>query len=155
MSACALVRARAIAVLGAAIVACGSATPQGEPIVTGSAALGVRLAVDRASYAPGDTAQATFAVFNHSSERVALQFTSGQRYDMVLERPDGSSLWRWAEARGFIQALGEEVVGPGREELSYHISVPVPERSGTYRLRGILTSSSHPLTATVMLEVRS
>lgn len=142
--------------LAAVQAACGSpAVPSTlERAVARDSQFGVSFTSDRLEYAPGDTAAVTFRVFNRTGASVVVRFSTGQRYDVVLEGEEGGGVqWRWSDGRGFIQMLGEEVLGPSREELVYEISVPLPATAGRYRVRGLLTSTSHPLTASLTVVI--
>ena len=81
--------------------------------------LGVSLTTDKAIYAAGESIVIELIVFNRTSESLTFDFRDAQHYDFVIEDTEGNSVWRWAEGRMFVQVLGEETLGPGREEVVY------------------------------------
>ena len=80
---------------------------------------GVSVVTDKPSYAKGEPIAMTFKVFNQTEERITFHFSDAQRYDFIIEDRKGNKVWRWSDGRMFAQVLGEETLGPGREELSY------------------------------------
>ena len=117
--------------------------------------LAVALTTDREHYLPGGTIVAELRVVNRADREVVLRFTSGQRYDFIVEYENGGHAWRWAADRVFTQVLGEETLGPGRGELVYRERLPAPTQPGRYRITGMLTGANRRLSATVSVEVRT
>lgn len=157
--------ARLLPLLTAALLAsaaCGSGVdtasdrspvPEGERSASAHGPVGFSLSVDRPGYRPGQDIRMELRVFNRTDRTVTLEFRDGQRYDFVLEREDGTEMWRWSDERQFIQVLGEETLGPEREELVYRERYGGNLSAGTYRLRAELVSSSHSMSASLTLEV--
>lgn len=110
------------------------------------------LTTNRATYRPGDTVSVRLTVRNRSDRPITIGFSSGQRYDFVVENEQGRTLYQWSAGRGFIQMQGEEKVPPGGR-LVYRDRVAAPEVPGSYRLTGMLASASHPLAASVPFAV--
>ncbi len=111
------------------------------------------LETDRRTYGPGEPVRATLRVRSEAADEIVVQFGSGQRYDLVIERA-GSIVWRWSEGMFFIQVLGVERLAPG-EEIIYSEAYDGELEPGTYTVRGSLVSPSHPLEASVEVSVTS
>lgn len=111
--------------------------------------LGVSMLTDKATYAAGDTIALKLSVLNTTEEKVTFHFSDAQRYDFVVEDQKGKKIWRWSEGRMFAQVLGEETLGPGREELSYTASYKGALEHGSYQITGILVAKDRPMSASV------
>lgn len=98
--------------------------------------------MDRSTYAPGATIIAALVVHNRSDTILTLSFTSGQRYDFAVQDAAGTVHWRWGAERGFIQALGEETLGP-QDTLRYTERIDAPRARGRYTLVGTVTARDH------------
>jgi hypothetical protein len=78
-------------------------------------------------------------VTNAGTEEVALEFSTAQRAEFVVETPEGAELWRWSADRMFAQVLGEERLAPGETlvERAHWEARPGPgEYSAVARLVG-------------------
>ena len=115
-------------------------------------ALTASLALDRARCAPNETVDVELRVVNAGGDEVVVGFSSGMRYDVVVER-DGTELWRWSEGRAFAQMLGEETIPPRGGALAYRVRVPAPSAPGRYRVVATLASYDRPLAADEQLLV--
>ncbi len=114
---------------------------------------GVSLTTDKAFYAPGESIAMELIVFNRSAESLTFDFRDAQHYDFVIEDAEGNSVWRWAEGRMFIQVLGEETLGPGREEVVYTETHAGPLQPGDYKVIGALISANRPLSASLTITI--
>ena len=113
----------------------------------------IQVHTDRERYEPGAPVHLELVIHNDSSHPVTFQFSSGQRYDFAVMRVGGGVEWRWSADRAFLQALGEEQIGPGEELVfaeSYRGTLP----AGQYVVVGTLTSRDRPLRAETPFEVR-
>lgn len=138
--------------VGVALLGLAARAGGGAEAVT-AAALGIALTTDRDRYAPGDTIAAELVVSNRAGHAVTLHFMSGQRYDFSIEDPKKKVVWRWSADRMFTQMLGEETLGPGREELVYRERLPAPRALGTYRVVGTVVASDRPMSVEVTVTV--
>ena len=127
------------------------------PLRRGSATaeltFGVSLTTDKAIYAAGESIVIELIVFNRSSKNLTFDFRDAQHYDFIIEDMEGNSVWRWAEGRMFIQVLGEETLGPGREEVVYTGTFAGPLQPGDYKVIGALVSANRPLSASLMITI--
>ncbi len=57
-------------------------------------------------------------IANNTSDSVALDYTSGQRYDFALLDSSENVLYRWSADKLFIQEVSSVTIGPG-ESLAY------------------------------------
>ena len=122
-----------------------------SPVTQG---FGAVLATDRPIYRPGQPIQITFEVFNHTPDPVRIDFTSGQRYDVVIEDDSGNEVWRWSGGRMFTMAMGQETLGPGNPRLIYEIEYADRLEPGRYKIIGILSDARRQTSATISVEVR-
>lgn len=52
-------------------------------------------------------------VTNPGDQPVRLEFGSGQKYDFIVQTPDGAKVWQWSDDMMFTQALSEETIPAG------------------------------------------
>ena len=114
---------------------------------------GVSLTTDKAIYAAGEGIVMELIVFNRTAESLTFDFRDAQHYDFIIEDTEGNSVWRWAEGRMFIQVLGEETLGPGREEVVYTGTYAGPLEPGDYKVIGALVSYNRPLSASLTITI--
>ena len=114
---------------------------------------GVSLTTDKASYAAGEPIVMELIVFNRVAQNLTFDFRNAQHYDFIIEDEEGNSVWGWAEGRMFAQVLGEETLGPGREEVVYTETHAEPLRPGSYKVIGALISANRPLSASLMVTI--
>ena len=112
------------------------------------------LSTDQPLYRSGETVRITFEVFNHTPTPVRFDFTSSQRYDVVIEDQQGKEIWRWSGDRMFTMALGQETLGPAKPRLTYEAEYTAKLKPGTYKIKGLLTNVNRPISATIGVEVR-
>ena len=93
----------------------------------------------------------TLAVTNAASVPVALEFSSGQQFDVTLRRPDGTVVWTWSADKLFTAMLTSRTLAPG--ETATYSAVWSPATPGTYAAVGTLTSTSHAGEATAAFVV--
>lgn len=128
------------------------------------------LAMDRPVYVadltpPVDPARAVpvlaarLTIRNTSALPLALQFHSGQQYDLAIRDSAGRQVFLWSEGKFFTQALTRLDLSPG--EKTFLIEVPLADRSGRtfpegrYTVEGWLTTSGGKLySATVSFEIQ-
>ena len=119
-----------------------------------SSGYGASLATDQPVYRPGQPILITFEVFNHTPAPVRIGFTSGKRFDVVIEDDKGGEVWRWSAGRMFTMAMGRETLGPGNPRLIYEIEYAAHLEPGLYKLIGMLTDMRRQTSATISVEVR-
>ena len=115
---------------------------------------GARLATDQPVYRPAQPILITFEVFNHTPAPVRFDFTSGQRFDVVIENDEGSEVWRWSAGKMFTMAMGQETLGPGNPRLIYETEYADRLEPGRYQIIGVLTDVRRQTSATISVEVR-
>ena len=115
---------------------------------------GASLATDRPVYRPGQPILITFEVFNYTPDPVGFDFTSGQRYDVVIEDHGGNQVWRWSAGKMFTMAMGRETLGPGNPRLIYEVEVTAGLEPGRYKIIAILTDVRRQTSATTSVDVR-
>lgn len=85
-----------------------------------------------------------YTVNNQTDETMTYEFTSGQRYDFTISNEDGDELYRLSAVSTYMQALGEETIGPG-EKLEYEFEVPSTDlEPGAYQITAWLTPQEGP-----------
>lgn len=127
-------------VVAAAVAACGGNRAEVSPGAGAPTELGSSLNVR----VEGDSVRLMLHVTNVTSGPIALEFSSGQRYDFEVSEPDGDTVWRWSATRSFMQATGREVLQPG-ESKQYMETWHAPERDEEYVATAWLTSTNYPV----------
>jgi len=142
-------------VFGLVTVAWGGSEPISDQTDGAMADLtfGVSLTTDKAIYAAGERIVMELIVFNRTAESLTFDFRDAQHYDFIIEDTEGNSVWRWAEGRLFIQVLGEETLGPGREEVVYTETHTGSLPPGGYKVTGSLISANRPLSASLTITI--
>ena len=128
-------------ILAMALASCGGGggAPAGPSAQEKGSPLNVTLATGKPVYATGEPIPLTLTVSNTSKEPVELHFTSGQRYEFVIQNQAGMQMWSWASERLFLQVLGTERFAPGEERAftePFHGTLP----AGAYTVTGGLTA---------------
>ena len=119
----------------------------------GELTFGVSVSTDKAIYAVGESIVMELIVFNRTAESLTFDFRDTQHYDFIIEDAEGNSVWRWSEGRMFAQMLGEETLGPGREEVVYTETYAGPLQPGGYEVIGALISTNRPLSASLTITI--
>ncbi len=114
---------------------------------------GVSLTTDKSSYAVGERIVIELIVFNRTAEDLIFDFRNAQKFDFIIEDAAGTRVWRWSDGRMFTQALGEEILGPGREEVVYTETYTEPLQRGGYKVIGALVSTNRPLSASLAIPI--
>ncbi len=114
---------------------------------------GVSVTTDKAIYAVGENIVIELTVFNRTAQSLTFDFRNAQHYDFIIEDAEENSVWQWAEGRMFAQVLGEETLGPGREEVVYTETHTGPLQPGGYTVVGALVSTNRPLSASLTITV--
>ena len=114
---------------------------------------GVSVTTDKAINAAGENIVIELTVFNRAAEDLTFDFRNAQHYDFIIEDAEGTVVWQWAEGRMFAQVLGEETLGPGREEVVYTETYAGPLPPGAYEITGALISSNRPLSASLTITI--
>jgi hypothetical protein len=114
-------------------------TPEGASVVV-SDSLATSLEVE---VRPGSV-RFVLHVTNSTSQPVALEFTSGQRYDFEVVDANGAKVWQWSADRMFAQVLGTESVAPGGS-LKYEAEWRPDRGSGTFTAVGRVSATNRQL----------
>ncbi len=96
-----------------------AATPTTVDRVEGS--LHYAASIARSNYAIGEAIELTLTVRNSGGEPLAITFSSGQRYDLLVRRPRGDEIWRWSHDKAFIQVLQTVTLKAG-ETISFRVA---------------------------------
>jgi hypothetical protein len=99
---------------------------------------------------------ARLTVRNGTQEPLELNFSSGQRFNIVIYNSAGDVVYNWAAARLFIAVTGREVI---TGEKNWVETIPLaqgdrPLPAGNYVAVAELTSQGKPFSATVSFEIR-
>lgn len=149
-------------------IAAGIGSAQAPPSSSGSqkasrsAPVALALKTDKTTYAAGETITATLTARNPGKQKVTLDFTSGQKYDLELwsgKDRRGKRLWQWSKGRMFTEALASLSLLPGKPLVFTEKIVSgkdeVPKLApGVYRLIAYLTTASrmpHPTSTTLFI----
>ena len=147
-----VVTAFVVAGVVAAGLAAGQEAPRVDPL--SEQVFGASLSTDQAIYRSGEPIRITFEVFNYTPTPVRFDFTSGQRYDLIIEDRQGNEVWRWSAGRMFTMALGQETLEPAKPRLTYEADHTARLEPGRYKIKGLLTDVSRRISATVTVEVQ-
>lgn len=79
--------------------------------------LRLELSLAKAAYVPGEPVQATLTLRHEGESPTRVQFTSGQRFDLLVRR-GGALVWRWSDDKAFVQVIQDVTLRPG-ETLSF------------------------------------
>lgn len=104
--------------LGAVVLAAVASPLSVERVESG---LRVEASLPRSTYDSGQAVQVTLTAANGGGAPVSVTFMSGQRFDLVIRRPRGDTVWRWSHDKAFIQVIQTVTLQPG-ENLSFQIS---------------------------------
>lgn len=129
------------------------ASPQAMATSARGPGVGLILKADKGTYAEGEPIALTLQVANQSPQPVTLQFRTAQRYDFVVQEPQGREVWRWPAGRMFAQVLGEETLPSGRDQLTYRITVRERFPSGHYTVVGIIATEQGPISARTTIRI--
>jgi len=115
------------------------------PAVSG---LAMRLSSDRKTYAAGAPVRFTLSVINEGRAPVAMQFSSGQKYDIEVRR-GGQPVWHWAADRMFTQVLTSLTLSPGErksfsETWKQQDDSGRPAPAGEYEAIATLATTTRP-----------
>lgn len=124
-----------------------------EGVLPVSSDFTLSLATDRVEYRSGEPIEMTLGVTWAGAGELVLEFPTAQRFDLSIQDEIGDELWRWSGDRMFGQALGQEVLDAARPELEFSARFDGELAPGTYRITGLLASSSHPATAGITIRV--
>jgi len=112
------------------------------------------LQTERGTYSLGEPVPLRFEVTNTGEEPVELAFSTGQRFDFLIER-DGEPVWHWAYGKQFIQVVTQLTLEPG-QSLTYEVVWPQVDNAGravppgSYRATALLTAATEPLKSGVL-----
>jgi len=132
----------------------GESGPPADEILADDPADGIELqfGIQEATYSPGDTIRAVIRVVNRGSEARILEFSSSQRFDILLLDAAEESVHSWSADKSFAQAIEEETLEPGGD-LEYEATIVAPDAPGGYSLRGVITATGADLESTLPIVV--
>ncbi len=104
-----------------------------------SSALSFSLSIDQPVYIPNlmppvtpDRAvpvmRARMTIRNTTNFPLRLDFSSGQRFDLVIRHSSGRNVYRWSATRLFTQELGTLELSPG--EKTFSAEIPLGQQAG-------------------------
>ncbi|MDP6779008.1 MAG: BsuPI-related putative proteinase inhibitor, partial [Candidatus Latescibacteria bacterium] len=105
---------------------------------TNHSGLVAELAIQRETYSVGDSVHVRYRLKNLTEEAIALHFTSGQEYELVLEG-QGGKVWQWSDGKLFTQAMRDSVLGAG-ETYEFKTAVTLSEEWATAGQSYLLTA---------------
>lgn len=87
------------------------------------------------------TISAAITLTNHSSETLRLDFSSSQRFDIILMNAAGEAIHRLSASQVFLQVLGSEMIKAGKS-ITYSGKLNLPEglKAGNYALAVEITT---------------
>lgn len=115
---------------------------------------GISMTTDKMNYSLGEPIMMKLKVFSYTEEEVTFLFNTGQRYDFIIEDEKGSEIWRWSEARMFVQMLGEEILGATNTKIIYTAEYTNKLRPGYYKITGVFIAQDRPMSGSIIIEVK-
>ncbi len=112
------------------------------PLPSNSIPVQVTVKTDKSVYSPEDSMTITGTTKNIQKDKIALQFSSGQRYDIeIREGKDGKGkqVWLWSKDKMFTQSLGNTPMTPNLT-LTFTEKTPAPKFVGVYTVRFTITT---------------
>lgn len=106
------IRPLGVILAGAGAIALASGGPLVVQRVAGP--LRVEAALARPAFAPGEAVEVAIAAENAGSGPLAVTFTSGQRFDLIVRRSRGDAVWQWSHDKAFIQVVQTVTLQPGQ-----------------------------------------
>src|SRR3990172_4325658 len=140
---------RSPALMLAACLLVAQVPQSGEP-----SGLKATLTADKPAYASGEPLTFTLKVINDTPKPVRLSFRTAQRFDLVMEDPQGREVWRWSAGRLFAQVLGHETLGPSGGEFVARATAEGRFPPGIYTVKGIIPALEGGLAASASITVR-
>ena len=107
------------------------------------------LTTNKLAYKRGQSVRLTFRVTNSGKKPITYNFSTGQKYDVVVTDADKTEVWDWAKGQMFTQNLSSVTLKPGKS-LVYAIVWNGADQAGrnvkpgVYTLTARLTSDNHP-----------
>src|SRR2546421_9070309 len=89
-------------VLGAVVLVAAASPLSVERVESG---LRVEASLPRPTYDAGQVVEVALTAVNTGGAPVSVTFTSGQRFDLVIRRPRGDAVWRWAHGKTVIPGI--------------------------------------------------
>ena len=102
----------------------------------------VTVKTDKTSYNPGEQIVIAAVTKNTTKDKVTLQFSSGQKFDIeIREGKDGKGkqVWLWSKDKFFTQSLTSTQVA-SNASVNYTDKAVAPATQGTYAVRFTMTT---------------
>ena len=135
--------------LGLWLVVYGNATSEGRNMY-----YGISMSTDKMSYSVGEPIKMTIKIFNYIEEDIVFHFNSAQRYDFITEDEEGNEVLCWSNGRMFAMMLGEEILGPNKQEVTYTAEYRNNFSPGYYKITGIFVAQGRPMSGSIIIEVK-
>lgn len=74
--------------------------------------LRLELSVSKSTYVLGEPVEATLTLRHEGENPARVQFTSGQRFDLLIRR-GGALVWRWSDDKAFAQVIQDVTLRSG------------------------------------------
>ena len=102
---------------------------------------------DQQTYSNKDNIKVNIKVVNNSNEDITLEFSSGQKYDILIKNKNNEVIYNWAENQMFIQAFVSETIN-ANSSIVYQENIDISDLTqGTYLLEVELTDQEYTLKA--------
>jgi hypothetical protein len=112
------------------------------------------LKANKATYTKGEPLALTLQVVNRSPLAVRLRFRDAQRYDVVLQDAQGTTMWRWSASQMFAQLRGEESLQPAGGQLTYRITIRNRFPPGPYIVVGTIPAEEGSFSASINIRIQ-
>jgi len=103
---------------------------------------------------PGGSITVSVRVVNEGSEPVRLNFSTTQRFEILVQDRQGRVVWRWSHGKYFSQVLGKEVLKAPGGELLYRATVEGRFFPGIYQIKAIIPAVGRSLSAATTVNIR-
>jgi hypothetical protein len=145
---------RRAAVLVAALVVagCAGSAEQADRSEPGGTEGGRDVAATMEVKVSGDSVRFILHVTNSGEVPLELTFPTSQRYDIVVQTPEGEEVWRWSEGMAFLQVISRATLAPGETWDMEAVWDPAG-RSGEFVAAGVVTARDRELRQTATFEL--
>ena len=89
----------------------------------------------------GNLVKVRFSVKAAGSRDVAVNYRSGQSFDVVVKDPDGAQIYKWSDGRFFTMALRDEKICPAGLTFEAEVPLPFGSKEGRYAVEAWLTAT--------------
>ena len=118
-----------------------------------SGAFETTLSTQQSVVAEGSTVQLRLTWRNQSAGAQTVRFPSGQDFNVIVKRLDGTEVWNWAAGRVFTQSERLATLAPGEERV-FSVTWTAAGGPGIYEATAYVASSGRIDSNTVRILVR-